>query len=158
VTDAEGQGRCGAEMCLTEDERRRILARLRSNLAWVGVRLPEHIQVDGRTIPLRSTMDRFLFDDHIDDEEREAARWLQLSLEHRAKELEEELAHDEMSSRQAEELLDRTIGILRAIDELKGLEDPAEYELKRRSVMEEVDDAERWRKFAKTVYGRDEYY
>lgn len=158
MTDEDAEDACAPEMCLTEDERRRILARLRSNLAWVGVRLPEHIEVDGRRIPLRSTMERFLFDDHIDDEEREAARWLQRSLEHRAKELEEDLAHDKMSLRQAEELLNRTVGILRAIDELKGLEDPEEYELKRRSVMEEVDDAERWRKFAKTVYGRDEYY
>ena len=63
-----------------------------------------------------------------------------------------------MSRAQAEELMQSTIGILRAVEELKGLRDGAEFEHRRAEVMQEVDDAVRWRRFAKRVYDRDEYY
>jgi hypothetical protein len=153
-----GDGKGKGARRLTEAERARILARLHMNLSWVGVKVPETIEVDGRQVPLRSTMDRFIFDDHLDEEELAAARWLQRSLERRARELESELAHDELSLSQAEELLERTIGILRAVEELKALRDGAEFEHRRAEVMQEIDDAQRWRKFAKQVYDRDEYY
>ncbi len=155
MTDGAQDGRANR---LTDAERARILARLHMNLSWVGVKVPDAIEVDGRQVPLRSTMERFLFDDHLDEEERAAAGWLQRSLERRASELEREIAHDDMSRQQAEELLQRTIGILRAIESLKGLSDRTEFEYRRKAVMQEVDDAQRWRKFAKVVYDRDEYY
>jgi len=153
-----GDGTVGGAMRLSEAERARILARLHMNLSWVGVKVPETIEVDGRQMPLRSTLDRYIFDDHLDEEELAAAKWLQRSLERRARELEKELAHDEMSRAQAEELMQSTIGILRAVEELKGLRDGAEFEHRRAEVMQEVDDAVRWRRFAKRVYDRDEYY
>jgi len=151
-------GKGGGANRLTEAERARILERLRMNLSWVGVKVPETIEVDGRQVPLRSTLARYIFEEHLGEEELAAAGWLQRSLERRARELEGTLAHDDLSRAQAEELLQRTIGILRAVEELKGLRDGKEFEHRRAEVMQEVDDAQRWRKFAKQVYDREEYY
>lgn len=149
---AEGKGR------LTEEERHRILARLHSTLAWVGERIPEEIEIDGRSFPLRDVVDRYVFDDEIDEKERALVDRLVRELEVRAETLEDELEEDDLTREEAEALLRRTIGLLRAIDELKHLEDDEEWEDRRRAVMEEVDDAKRWRNFTKRVYGRDEYY
>lgn len=143
---------------LTLEERRRILARLHNTLSWVGVRIPEECNIDGERIRLRDTVDRFVFDDQIDDAERAEVRDLVDKLEDRAEILEDELEDADMTREEAEALLARTIGLLRALDELKHLEDAEEWEDRRRAVMEEVDDANRWREFTKRVYHKDEYY
>ncbi len=153
-------GRHGGEdgsLILTEEERRRILARLHSNLAWVGVRIPETVEVGGKRVPLRSTIERLIFAQDLSEEEQSNAQWLMRSLQQRSRELEERLEHDRLSRASADELLERTVGILRAIEELKSLEDPDEWEDRRKAVMDEVDDARRWKRFTKGVYDKDEY-
>jgi len=143
---------------LTSDERQRILARLHATLSWVGVSIPEECEIDGQRIKLKRLVDRYVFDDHIDEVERaEVARLLD-QLERKADFLGDELAYEELTREEAEALLLRTIGLLRAIDELRHLEDEDEWENKHREVMEEVDDARRWREFTKRVYQKDEYY
>ena len=79
-------------------------------------------------------------------------------LEERAEDLEEELLVEDLTKEEAEAILRRTVGILRAIDELKNLEDDDEWEDRRAAIMEEVDDARRWHDFTKRVYKKDEYY
>lgn len=152
----EGQARDG--MCLTDEERHRILRRLHSTLSWVGVRIPEEAELGGRHVKLRDMVDRYVFDDSIDEEERSQIDWLVERLEERIDLLEEELEEDDLCKEEAEALLRRTIGLLRAVDELSHLDDEEEWEDRRRQVMEEVDDARRWHEFTKRVYHKDEYY
>lgn len=152
----EGQQHKGRT--LTDQERRKILARLHATLSWVGVRIPEECNIDGERIRLRDLVDRFVFDDEIDDQERAEVEDLIDKLEDRAEILVEELEYEEMTLEEAEKLLARTIGLLRAVDELKHLEDEEEWAQKRNKVMEQVDDAKRWHEFTKRVYHRDEYY
>lgn len=148
----------GSGRVLSDEERRRILVRLHSTLGWVGVRIPDECDLDGRRVALRELVDRFVFDDHIDESERAEALALIDQLEDKSEILEEELAAEDLTLEEAERILKGAIGVLRAIDELKHLDDAEEWEDQRRAVMEVVDDAQRWRDFTKRVYHRDEYY
>lgn len=154
--EEEGQQQKGRT--LSDQERRKIQARLHATLSWVGVRIPEECNIDGERIRLRDLVDRFVFDDEIDDQERAEVEELIDKLEDRAGILVDELAYEDMTLEEAEKLLARTIGLLRAVDELKHLEDEDEWDKKRTKVMEQVDDAKRWHEFTKRVYQRDEYY
>ncbi|NIP36573.1 MAG: hypothetical protein GWN18_16555, partial [Thermoplasmata archaeon] len=109
-------------------------------------------------VQLRERVDRFVFDDYIDDEERAEVLELIDKLEKKSAILEEELEVEQMTLEEAEALLRRAIGVMRAIDELKHLEDEEEWEDAHRQLMERVDDAQRWRDFTKRVYTKEEYY
>jgi len=149
----------GADMqVLTQDERRRILARLHATLSWVGVRIPDEVNLDGERVALRDKVDRFVFDDFIDEDERAEVLALIDKLEDRAEILVDELALEDLTLEEAERILQRAIGIIRAIDELRHLEDAEEWEDRRTQIMEKVDDANRWRDFTKRVYKKEEYY
>ena len=143
---------------LTQDERRRIQVRLHATLSWVGVRIPDEVDLDGERVALRDKVDRFVFDDFIDDEERAEVLALIDKLEDKAEILEDELALEDLTMEEAEGILQRTIGVIRAIDELRHLEDAEEWEDRRVEIMEKVDDATRWREFTKRIYKKDEYY
>ncbi len=153
-SEVEREQKC----CLTDEERRRILRRLHSFFGWVGVRIPEELDLDGERVQLRERVDRFVFDDYIDDEERAEVLELIDKLEKKSAILEEELEVEQMTLEEAEALLRRAIGVMRAIDELKHLEDEEEWEDAHRQLMERVDDAQRWRDFTKRVYTKEEYY
>ncbi len=154
--EPEGERQQGGT--LTDGERRRILARLHSIFSWVGVRIPEECELDGERIDLRDRVNRFVFDDHLDEKEKAEVCELIDKLEDRAEILEEELEVEDMTLEEAEAILARTIGLFRAVDELKHLEDEDEWEDRHTAIMEEVDDANRWREFTNRVYHRDEYY
>lgn len=156
MTGTEGEG--DGSHALTTEERYRILARLHATLSWVGVSIPAECEIDGQRIRLKQLVDRYVFDDHIDDAERAEVADLVDKLEDKADFLEDELNREDITRAEAEAILKRAIGVLRAIDELRHLEDEDDWEDKRREVMEEVDDARRWREFAKRVYQKDEYY
>lgn len=158
MTPKEAKDEGDKDLLLSEEERRRVLERLHSNLAWVGVRIPDDVTIGGKKVPLRSTVERLIFAKELTDEERASAEWLMRSLEKRAAGLESELAHDRLTRREAEELLRRTVGILRAIEGLRSLGDKDKWEHQRKAVMAEVDDARRWKRFTEQVYGRDEYH
>ena len=143
---------------LTDAERRKILKRLHATLSWVGVRIPEECMLDGERISLRDRVDRFVFDDFIDEDERAEVRDLIDKLEERGDILVEELEVEDMTMEEAETLLARTIGLFRAVDELKHLEDKDEWADRRTAIMEKVEDANRWREFTHKVYHTDEYY
>jgi hypothetical protein len=143
---------------LTDEERHRILARLHATLAWVGERIPEEVVIDGRHLELSRVVKRFIFDDYIDEHEQACANWLIDKLEERADDLEEELLVGDLTRDEAEAILRRTVGILRAIDELKNLDDDDEWEDRHLAMMEEVDDVRRWQEFTKHVFGKDEYH
>ena len=143
---------------LTQDERYRIQARLHATLSWVGVRIPYEVDLDGERVALRDKVDRFVFDDFIDDDERAQVLALIDKLEDKAEILEEELAVEDLTLEEAEQILKRAIGVIRAIDELRHLEDAEEWEDRHTQIMEKVDDAKRWHDFSKRVYKKDEYY
>ncbi len=152
----EGVG--GPRQTLTDDERYRIQRRLHATLSWVGVRIPDELDLGGDRVVLRDLVDRFVFDDYIDEEERAEVMDLIDKLEDKAEILEDALAEEDLTLEEAEKILHRAIGVLRAIDELKHLEDEDEWEDVHRQIMEKVDDANRWREFTKRVYQKDEYH
>ena len=133
--------------CLTKKERERILARIHSALFWVGELIPDSYVVDGKVLPLRDTIFKIISDEDVTDEDVADARKLAAALEPEARRLERELKNDDsISRRDAHVLLDLVLGLLRAVDELRGL-DKEGRELKKAALMKKVDDEKLWLKF-----------
>ena len=151
---------CTPPGCLTQEERHRLLKRLHSALSWVGVRIPEKATIGGEVLDLKDLVDRYVFDDFIDDEERRQVRSLIGLIDAEADFLEDVLAERELTREEAEAIMRHTIGLLRAIDELEHLEDEDEegWDDGRNGNSEKVEDAQRWQEFTKRVYKKDEYY
>jgi hypothetical protein len=146
--------------CLTDEERHRLLRRLHSALSWVGIRIPEKATIGGEVMELKDLVDRYVFDDFIDDEERQQVRALIHKIDAQADFLEDVLEERELTREEAEAILRHTIGLLRAIDELEHLEDGEDdrWEDQRSETQGAVEDAQRWNEFTKQVYKKDEYY
>jgi hypothetical protein len=143
---------------LTEEERQRILQRLHRALVWVGIRIPEEACLGGERVELKDLVDRFVFDDYIDEEERAEANALIDIIEDRAEILEEELEEKDLTLQEAEAIFKQFIGLLRAIDELAHLDDEEVWEDRRQNLLENVEEVKRWHDFAKKVYEKDEYH
>ncbi|MCE5297054.1 MAG: DUF5788 family protein [Euryarchaeota archaeon] len=135
------------EHCLTKTERERIISRIHSALFWVGELIPDSYEVDGKVLPLKDTIFRIISDEDVTDEDIADARKLAAALEPEARRLERELKDDDSITRKdARVLLDLVLGLLRGVDELRGL-DKEGRELKKAAMMKKVDDEKIWLKF-----------
>ena len=60
--------------CLTSKDRERIMARIHSALFWVGELIPDRYVIDGKDVPLRDTIFRFISDEDVSEEDVRNAR------------------------------------------------------------------------------------
>ncbi len=139
------------EGSLTEEDRRKIVARIHSLLFWVGKLIPEHLQVNDRQLPLRDVVYHYIENDRPSEEQKGDALALASMLEKRADTLEEEIKHDPKLTRQdACEMMNEVTGLLRAVDEIRTA-DSETAKVKSRALMSRVEDTRRWHKFLKEV-------
>ena len=135
---------------LEPDERRRILARIHSALGAVGARIPEHIDVGGKRLRLKDAVFSYLDKEMLSAADLEAADTLSAALRERVSRLESSIARDDISEKNAIELMREVLGILRALDHLRKLRaDPEKAGLARDTLMNRVDDERRWLAFLK---------
>lgn len=135
---------------LTEAERRKLLAKIRSALFWVGRQIPEKEAVDEEVVNLREVVFRYIANDSPSIEEMEGAISLARRLQEKVDEMESQIKHADLTVREANELLDHTLGLMRAIDELRKRGDP-ESEVKLKALMHKVDDQRRWLDFVRSI-------
>ncbi len=135
---------------ISEEERRKILASLRGPTAWVGCMIPEIEEIEGERIPLRDLVYDYIIKENPTDEEIEGALSLASVLEKKAKSLEDTLARDEITRREAYRYQEKIKGLLKAIDALRHLRSDA-MEVKARALAAKVVDARRWLEFVKRV-------
>jgi hypothetical protein len=132
---------------LSEDERKRIIARLHSILSWVGSSIPEKEVIRGKQIDLRKIILELISKPKLTKEDIEKAHVLAKGIEERERYLEEIIIHGDISEEKALELLEEARGLLRAMEELRSLEErPVAIEAKV-TLLKKIDDEKRWRAF-----------
>ena len=108
---------------LSKEERKRIIKRLHSILAWVGSQIPQDQEVCGEQLNLRDTVIKLVSKETLTKEDLDCAKYLAQHLSERESDLENEIISGEITEEEALELLKEARGILRAIEELRNLED-----------------------------------
>ncbi len=137
---------------LTQDERRRILARLHDAFGAVGARMPDTVELGGHQLRLADTVFDYLGKDGPSAGELDAVSALCGELESKLKEDERRIREGQLTEYGAVELMREVLGILRALDHLRALrEDPKRASVARESLMKRVDDERRWLEFVKRV-------
>ena len=136
--------------CLTPEERQKILGRFHSLLYWVGELVPELEVLEGREVPLKEVVFRFITEQFPSEETVQAARGLSRMLEAKARTLERALRTQDLERERAYRMMHEALGLLRAVDELRDVV-PADREVKARSLVARVSDERRWLEFVRNV-------
>jgi hypothetical protein len=112
-----------SNLLITERERNQLLAELHARLFWVGERIPSFVEVNGKKCKLHDLVWDLINKESIsDDEKNQIERYIAVLKE---KERVDELALQtkEMTREEAKKLFDETAGLLRAIMDLREIED-----------------------------------
>lgn len=147
---AETRDVCEGTAALTKEDRARIVSRIHSLLFWVGEMIPQEVEIEGRSVPLRDVVFRYIMSDSPSDEERKEAARLAYMLDQHVGGMEEEIKHGDLTRARACELMNEARAYLRAVDELRNASGK-EAEIKRHALMSRVDDARRWKRFVEKV-------
>lgn len=132
---------------LTEDERRRIIKRLHSMLSWVGSSVPEREIIQGKPIDLRKIVMELISKPRLTKEDLEKARVLAKGIAERERYLEEVIIHGDITEDEALQLLEEARGLLRAMEELRNIQERKKAIETKETLMKEVDDEKRWQHF-----------
>ncbi|MGD0056763.1 MAG: DUF5788 family protein [Methanomassiliicoccales archaeon] len=135
---------------ISEDERTRILANLRSLTSWVGGMIPEEEEIEGKRIPLRDIVYSYIAEETPTDEEIEGALSLAVVLEKKGWELENLIKTGDIKRSEAHRLEDETKGLLKAADALRHLKGDV-MGVKAKALAAKVGDARRWLEFVKKI-------
>lgn len=135
---------------LSEEDSRRIMARIHSLLFWLGKFIPEEELLEGQRIPLREIIFNFISKAEPSEEEVEEAMSLAEALQRKAKALEMEIRDKQISKGEAHLLLDEICGLLRAVDEIRHAK-VGEANVKAMALMKRVADEKRWLHFVRTA-------
>jgi len=135
---------------LSEEDSRRIMARIHSLLFWLGKFIPEEELLEGQRIPLREIIFNFISKAEPSEEEVEEAMSLAEALQRKAKALEMEIRDKQISKGEAHLLLDEICGLLRAVDEIRHAK-VGEANVKAMALMKRVADEKRWLNFVRTA-------
>jgi len=136
---------------LTPDERKRILARLRSALGSVGARIPDKETVGGREIPLRETVFDYLERESLSEHELEAVERLMDGLEDRVRDIEADIEVGDIDEKGAVALMKEVLGLLRALEHLRKLREPRKVGVAKAHIMRRIDDERRWLSFVNKI-------
>jgi hypothetical protein len=136
--------------CLTPEERKKILSRIHSLLYWVGENVPDTEELDGRKVPLKDVVFRFITEMQPNEDTVRSAHELAGALERKARSLEKDLRLEQMERETAYQVMHEALGLLRAVDELRDIK-LADRNLKARELMSKVSDEKRWLDFLQKV-------
>jgi len=129
---------------LTEEEREKILDRTHSLFVWAGHFVPEKEILDGIEVDLRNLVYILRTKKGITEEDREMAHALIRKLGERKRELEARLAHDQITLKLANDLLDEIGGIVKAISALHDVEFSDQLEADKQAIIDRIEDERRW--------------
>ncbi len=140
---------------MTEHERWQLLCRLEKEFTFAGVTVPETLEFNNTSLPLKS----YIFEmvkrrGTISKEEQEAQYSLIKELKHRKKSLIEDIRKAPITKEKGNDLLQQIFGIDRAIEILYNLDKP------KPSLIEEarkarVADERRWLDLVKKISKKD---
>ena len=134
------------------EEREHLLNGLHRYLIWVGEKVPEDVDVDGKNIKLNELIWSCIHKKELSEQEKNRILELVQLLEDKAKHEEETLHKASLTREEAKRLYNDIASLIRAIMDLKECEAgkvrlKASYD----EINQKVDDARRWMGFLKTV-------
>ncbi len=123
---------------MNEQERQRLLDRIRRPSGTIGKKMPDELTILGTTVDLNA----FVFEckrlDTIPEDERERVEEMKMELKRERLERKHRVARDDISFEEGERLVESIIGIDRAHNALAGLDTPSiEEEMRQKK----LDDA-----------------
>ncbi len=127
-------------------ERKTLLEKLDRDVGTVGASVPEAVEVEGETVPLR----RYLVDDSTEVDVPEDK--LKRQLRRRRLGIEKEIEDGSLSYDQGLDLVKRYHGLSRALERLQG----GDGDVEREAEAAEIADRKRWRSFLEEVKGEDD--
>ena len=132
---------------LTEDERGRIIKRLHSLLSWVGSIIPEREIIQGKEIDLRKIISELISKPELTREDIEKARILARGISERERYLEEVIILGDITEEEALKLLEEARGLLRAMEEMRNIQERSKAIEVKETILNRVDDEKRWKEF-----------
>ncbi len=119
----------------------------------MGEPIPDEITIDGKTIQLHDLIWKLINKDLLTEPEREWIHNLIHLLENKEEVDEERLEKSDLTNKQAKRLFNEAAGLLRAIMDLKDLEDGniKHHEFDKVSTADRVKDARQWVKYMKKI-------
>jgi hypothetical protein len=134
------------------EEREHLLNGLHRYLIWVGEKVPEDVEVDGKNIKLHELIWGCIHKKELSQQEKDRILELVQLLEAKARNDEEILTKSSLTHEEAKRLYNEIASLIRAIMDLKECE-AGKVRLKKSSdeIKQKVDDARRWVGFLKTV-------
>ena len=137
---------------ISPEEREHLLAGLHRFLVWVGEKIPEEVEVNGKSIKLHELIWRCIHKKELSEQERMRLLELVHILETKEKYDEEALHKANLTREEAKRLYDESASLIRAIMDLRECE-AGKIKLKesRDEIRRKVDDARRWVGFLKNI-------
>jgi len=137
---------------ISPEEREHLLAGLHRFLVWVGEKIPEEVEVNGKSIKLHELIWRCIHKKELSEQERMRLLELVHILETKEKHDEEALHKANLTREEAKRLYDESASLIRAIMDLRECE-AGKIKLKqsRDEIRRKVDDARRWVGFLKNI-------
>lgn len=138
---------------ISRDEREHMLFELHRYLAWVGEPLPETITIEGQEIKLHDLIWKLIQKGTLTRPEKGCVKWLISKLEKIEKKDEEILKKSTLTRREAKHLHDEAAELLRAIMDLRDLEEGSikQADFTKLNITDRVEDARRWVKYMKKI-------
>ncbi len=140
---------------ISEKERKELLEALHSRLFWVGQRIPNHVEIEGKDCPLHEYVWELLQKEEITAEEKEHIESCIEIISAKEKEDEKELEEKTLTRGDAWDLYHETAGLLRAIMDLREIEDgtmkESQVNFQQKFGEQRVRDAKLWLEFLKKV-------
>nr|WP_321496593.1 DUF5788 family protein [uncultured Methanolobus sp.] len=136
---------------LSEWERKQLLAALHARLFWVGEEIPYSVEINGKKCKLHERVWQLINKDDLADEDRKHIDEYLVYLREKEQEDETKLKTGKLTKEEAKALFNETGGILRAIMDLREIEDGTfrekEKEFHDIFSKERVSEARRWLHF-----------
>jgi hypothetical protein len=138
---------------LSVSERDKLLHGLHGYMAWVGAEIPDVFEIDGTEIPLHEVVWRLINKKELTEAETAGIESLIRALEEKEVYDETALARETITREEAEDLYNEASGLLRAIMDLKRIENGAhrDKDVRRKILQKKISDARGLLKFVDDV-------
>lgn len=143
---------------ISPEEREHLLNGLHRFLVWVGEKIPDEVEVNGKNIKLNELIWRCIHKKELSEQEKTRLMELVHTLESKEKHDEDALRKADLTRDEAKKLYDESASLIRAIMDLRECE-AGKVKLKESSdeIRGKVDDARRWIGFLKNVGKKSPY-
>jgi len=138
---------------ITERERKQLLAALHTRLFWVGEKIPYFVEMDGKKCKLHDRVWELINKDILSEDDKQEIETCIALLKDKERIDEVELETKEMTLEEAKKLSDETAGLLRAIMDLREIEEgiskEKENEFHEIFSAQRTEEIRRWLNFLK---------